>query len=272
MTDMSAFEGRLAMITGAGDGIGAMLARGFARAGMVVCVQDIRADAAKAVAQDIGNGAFPLAFDVSDRMACLEAAETLSSRGAPLSLLWANAGVGVGSPVLTGKPHQIEWAFSVNVLGIAWTAQAFVPLMTDADGPRHVGFTASSAALTAPAGDFPLYALSKHGTFAMADALSHELARDGVTSTILCPGLFNSEIWDGAKARPERFGGPRRMDPKIAGMWRNAKDPAVMWPAIADNIAAGGGLLICDPGAEDRPIRDRAKTRADWIAGAIVDV
>ncbi|MEM1150402.1 MAG: SDR family oxidoreductase, partial [Pseudomonadota bacterium] len=271
-TDLAAFEGRLGVVTGAGDGIGAMLARGLADAGMVVCVQDIREDAAGRVAEEIGGGAFPLAFDVSDRDACLAAADTLKARGAPLSLLWANAGVGVGSPVLKGKPHQIEWAFGVNVLGVVWTCQAFVPLMVDMRGPRHVGFTASSAALTAPEGDFPLYALSKHGTFAMADALSRELAKDGIPSTILCPGLFNSEIWDGAKARPERFGGPRRMDPKISGMWRNAKDPAAMWPAIAANIAAGGGLLVCDPGAEGRPIGDLSRDRADWIARSIVDV
>jgi len=272
MTDLSAFEGRLAMVTGAGDGIGAMLARGLGQAGMVVCVQDIREDAAARVAGEIGGEAFPLAFDVSDREACLAAAETLKAKAKPLALLWANAGVGVGSPVLKGKPHQIEWAFAVNVLGFAWTAQAFVPLMTDTSGPRHVGFTASSAALRAPEGNFPLYGLTKHGSFAMADALGRELATDGITSTILCPGLFNSEIWDGAKARPERFGGPRRMDPKISGMWRNAKDPAVMWPAIAANLSAGGGLLVCDPGADDRSIREAARDRADWIQGSVVDV
>lgn len=272
MTDLSAFSGRLAMVTGAGDGIGAMLARGLAEAGMRICVQDIREEAALAVADEIGGDAFALAFDVSDREACLTAAQTLKSRGMPLALLWANAGVGVGSPVLEGKPHQIEWGFGVNVMGVIWTLQAFAPLMDDAAGPRHVGFTASSAALTAPAGDFPLYGLTKHGTFAVADALSREVGAKGMTSTILCPGLFNSEIWDGAKARPERFGGPRRMAPKIAGMWRAAKDPAVMWPAIARNIAAGGGLLVCDPGAEGRPISELAEARAAWIQGAIIQV
>lgn len=272
MRDLSAYAGRLALVTGAGDGIGAMLARNLAAAGMVVCVQDIRADAAEQVAGEIGGEAFPLAFDVSDREACSVAAATLAKRGMPLSVLWANAGVGVGSKVLTGKPHAIEWAFSVNVLGIIWTVQAFAPLMSDAAGPRHVGFTASSAALRPPDGDFPLYALSKHGTFAAADALARELAGEGIESTLLCPGLFNSEIWDGAKARPERFGGPRRMDPAIATMWREAKDPQAMWPEIARVVAAGGGLLACDPGADGRTIREEAASRAAWINAAIVDV
>ena len=271
MSDLSAFEGRLALVTGAGDGIGAMLARNLSAAGMVVCVQDIRAEAAEQVAGEIGGEAFPLAFDVSDREACLEGARVLAEHGAPLSLLWANAGVGVGSKVVTGKANAIEWAFGVNVLGIIWTVQAFVPLMTDAAGPRHVGFTASSAALRPPDGDFPLYALSKHGTFAAADALARELAGQGIESTILCPGLFNSEIWDGAKARPERFGGPRRMDPAIATMWREAKDPQAMWPEIARVISAGGGLLACDPSGDER-IRKEAAGRAAWIDAAVVEV
>ena len=145
MAAINAFAGKLAMVTGAGDGIGEMLAREFSKAGMRVCVQDIRGDAAARVADEIGNGAFPLVFDVSDHDAAFSAAETLSNLG-PLSLLWVNAGVGVGSALLTGKQKAVEWALDVNVRGVIWTAQAFVPLMTDTTGPRHVGFTASTAA------------------------------------------------------------------------------------------------------------------------------
>ena len=64
--------------------------------------------------------------------------------------------------------------------------------MQDAEGPRHVGFTASTAALLSPAGAFLLYATTKHATFAFADALSVELEDQGIASTILCPGLAMS--------------------------------------------------------------------------------
>ena len=150
-----------------------MLARNLAAAGMRVCVQDIRLEAAERVASDIGGGAFPLAFDVSDRDACLSAAEKVGGQG-PLNLLWINAGVGVGSPVLTGKANAIEWGFDVNVRGVIWTAQAFVPLMEAANGACHVGVTASSASLRSPEGAFPLYATTKHGPFAGGEALKGE--------------------------------------------------------------------------------------------------
>jgi len=269
MTKLSEYQGKLAMVTGAGDGIGEMLAKQLAAAGLTVAVQDIRQDAAERVVSEIGGSAFPIVFDVSDRDACLAAADALRAHG-PLNLLWINAGVGVGSPILTGKPNAIEWALGVNVYGVIWTAQAFTPLMQDAEGPRHVGFTASTAALRSPAGAFPLYATTKHATFAFADALSAELEDQGIASTILCPGLLNTKIWDGARARPERFGGPRNMDPKIAKQWNEAKTPDLMWPQIARSITQGGGYLVCATDGDGTQTAFEARTQT--IASSIVHI
>jgi len=245
MSELSQFVGKTALVTGAGDGIGEMLAKGLAQAGMCVCVQDIRSEAAQRVAGEIGAGAFPLVADVSDPASLDAAAKELTGQGVNLNLLWLNAGVGVGAPVLGGKPNTINWAFGVNVLGVIWSMQAFWPLLETAEGPRHVGITASSASLIAPEGDFPLYAATKQGTFAVAEALAGELRAKDIGTTILCPGLLNTDIWDAARARPDRFGGVRRMDASIAGQWRAAKKPEAMWPHIAENIEAGGGYLVC---------------------------
>lgn len=270
MTALQDYVGKLALVTGAGDGIGEMLAKRFAKSGMRVCVQDIREEAAGRVADEIGDQAFALAFDVSDRDACFAAAEELKGQGEVLNLLWINAGVGVGAPMIAGRSNAVEWAFSVNVLGVIWTAQAFRPLMETAEGIRHVGVTASSASLRAPEGDFPLYATTKHGTFAVAEALRGELVGDGIGATILCPGLLNTDIWDGARARPERYGGERRMDPAIATTWREAKTPDVMWPHIEKTVAGGGGYLVCatDGGETQQAFEERAKA----ISGSIVEV
>lgn len=266
---LDAYRGKLAIVTGAGDGIGEMLARNLAEAGMQVGVQDIRAEAAERVAAEIGAGAFPLVFDVSDRDAAFAAAEDAKAKG-PLSLLWINAGVGVGSPILTGKANAIEWGFDVNVRGVVWTAQAFVPLMQEATGPRHVGITASTAALRPPEGDFPLYATTKHATFAVGEALRGELAGQGIEATILCPGLLNTKIWDGAKARPDRYGGVRHMDPSISKLWDDAKTPEVMWPDIERVIGEGGGYLVCATDQGDTKAVFEA--RAAQIANSIVEM
>ena len=251
---LSAFAGGTALVTGAGDGIGAMLARGFADSGMDVVVQDIREDAAQAVARSIGDRATAIGGDVSDPDGLAALAARLGDAGRTLNVLWLNAGVGVGAPVLTGRRNAIEWGFGVNVLGVVWSMQAFWPLLEVAEGPRHVGFTASSAALVSPEGDFPLYATTKHGTFAVAEALAAELAAKEVPSTILCPGLLNTNIWDAARARPDRFGGVRRMDDSTGDYWRAAQGPEVMWPHVAACVADGGGYLVCatDPDLEGR--------------------
>jgi len=268
MMDWSLYEGRTAMVTGAGDGIGKMLATKLTGAGMKVCVQDIRDDAANAVAEEIGDKAFPVAFDISDRDAVAAAAEQFRKDHGTLAMLWINAGVGVGASMLEGKPDQVRWAYDVNVLGSIWTAQCFVPLLEGQ--PSHVGITASTAALRPPEGDFPLYAATKHGTMAVAEALRGELAKRDIGTTILCPGLLNTEIWDGAKARPERYGGERRMDPKIAGMWRNAKTPDAMWQDIERVVLGGGGTLTC--ATDDGDTLQAMNKRIAGIADGLVEI
>ncbi len=253
------------MVTGSGDGIGKMLALQLAKAGMRVCVQDIRPEAAEAVAQEIGGDVPTMIFDISDRDAVEKAANDFHAQHGPLAMLWINAGVGVGASMLDGRPDQVRWAYDVNVLGAIWTAQCFVPLL---EGNRcHVGITASTAALRAPEGNFPLYAATKHGTMAVAEALRGELTVKNIESTILCPGLLNTEIWDGAKARPERFGGERRMDPKIATMWRDAQTPDVMWPYIEKVILGGGGTLTCatDSGETAKVMNERSSNIAEGL-------
>ena len=260
MTVLADFAGKTALVTGAGDGIGEMLARQFAASGLNVIVQDIRQEAAARVAREIGKQATPLVFDVSDREACVQAAEALEKQGTGINLLWINAGVGIGAPLIRAKPRDVEWAFSVNALGAIWTAQAFVPLLLQASGPRHLGITASTASLRSPEGPYPLYAMTKHASFAIGETLRAELAEEGIGTTILCPGLLNTNIWDGAKARPERFGGERHMDHAVGQMWREAKSPELMWPHIVSTIGEGGGYLVCatDEGDTLKAFRERS--------------
>jgi NADP-dependent 3-hydroxy acid dehydrogenase YdfG len=249
---MNPYAGKLALVTGAGDGIGAMLARGLAGWGMRVAVADIRIEAAQAMVDELGTGAFPLAFDVSDREACFAAAETMKADGETFAIIWANAGVGVGAGLLEGRPNAIEWAVSVNMLGAIWTMQAFAPLLAT-DELRHVGFTASTASLRQPEAQLSLYHVSKMAAFAAMDGMKAELSAKGIASTILFPGLLNTNIWDGARARPERFGGPKRMDAAISGRWTQAKDPMLLWPHIEQVVLGGGGYLTCatEPGMHE---------------------
>lgn len=264
--DFKALAGRLAIITGAAEGIGAMLAEGFARNGMDVALLDIQEEAAEATAArlraETGRDCFAVGVDVSDRAALVAAAADLAEKRSDWGVVWINAGVGVGAPLVGGNPRAVEWGYGVNALGAIWTAQAFLPHLFAQNetqkGARHIGFTASSAALAAPQAPLTLYAASKHASLGLAEGLRAEAAAHNVPMTILCPGLLNTDIWDAARARPEKFGGPKRMDPAISAQWKQALKPQTMWPHIAAKIANGGGYLTCLPPGDRRgDIEDR---------------
>lgn len=255
MSNLAAFKERWALVTGAGDGIGRALALGFAREGMNVVICDILGDTAQAVAEEakaIGVEARAISVDVSDREALIKAAADLQEAGVSPSLVWANAGVGAGASLIEGSQRAIEWAVSVNILSVAWTAQAFAPALIAMDGPRHFGVTASSASITDVTGPYTLYAASKQGTAGFAEALVAELTPHGVGVTILYPGLVNTNIWDAARARPERFGGVSRMPDQVGDYWRKAPGPEVLIAPVIDTIAAGGGRCVIDVAGDAR--------------------
>lgn len=257
MTLLSDYRGRWALITGAGDGIGRALALGFAGEGINVIALDIRADAAQTVASEaraLGVQARVLTADVSDRDAMLRVGQELVTAGHVPSILWVNAGVGAGTSLIEGSQRAIEWTMSVNVLGVAWTAQAFIPAMLKQDGPKHVGVTASSASIVDVQGPFTLYAASKQGTAAFGEALAAELKPKGVGVTILYPGLLNTNIWNAARARPDRFGGISVMPDHVGERWRQAQSPDIVVAPTLRTVAKGGGRVVVATDEQTMPL------------------
>ena len=270
MAALDAYAGQWCVVTGGAEGIGLAIARAFGGAGMRVALVDLRAEAAAAAAEQLGRegiSATAEVADVSDRAGIVAAAAALAARGVVPRLLFINAGIGAGPDVLTVRPNQAEWLYAVNALGVIWTAQAFVPAMIDGPRPAHVGITASSAAYRSPAAPFSLYAASKHATLALGEALRSELAGHGIGVTLFCPGLLNTAIWDGAKARPERFGGERRLDAGVGERWRAAPSPDRAMPALLATVAAGGGY--CAPFGNEPGSRDAFEERIAAMRGAI---
>lgn len=244
---MDRFKGRVAVITGGADGIGKALGIGLAKAGMRIALLDIRADAAGQAAGDIGDMARGYACDVTMKTSIEAAAIAVEADFGPVALLAANAGVGAAGGPLAAKDANIDWVLSVNQKGVLDTLRVFRPSMRDADGPRHVLITASSTSLVSPAASrLALYAASKHCTMGIAEAAASELAEEGIGTTILCPGLINTRIWDGARARPDQFGGPRLLPEETGEMWREKGMP-VEWVIEEALAAIDRGDRYCAP-------------------------
>lgn len=237
-------------ITGGADGIGLGLARALGRRGARVALLDIRAEAAEEAAAALkaeGIAADAFACDVSDATSVGAAASAVAAHfDGSLNLIWANAGVGAGGTISSASMRALEWVAAVNIWGMIHTVRAFLPLLRAAEGLRHIGFTASSNTLGhIPAGPLGIYAASKWAALGIAEAVVGEVASEGIGATIFCPGLLDTRIWDGARARPERFGGAVHQPEEAGELWRTTGMP-VDW-ACAEAIRAidEGRLYAC---------------------------
>ncbi|MEO0462077.1 MAG: SDR family NAD(P)-dependent oxidoreductase [Pseudomonadota bacterium] len=233
-----------AVITGAGRGIGRWLAQHFAAKGMRICALDIDAYEAEETARLCGDEARAHGCDVSDRAETGRVAEKLIAQGIEPSLLWINAGVGTADTVSGAKARTLDWLIGVNVMGPIHTAQAWLPSLRARTGARHVGITASSASVTPVSGPFTLYATTKQMTASIGEALTAELAEKDIGVTILCPGILNTQIWNAAQARPERFGGARQAPDELGNHWRAQPGPEVLEQGLEKTLAKGGGWCI----------------------------
>ncbi|MBV7266872.1 SDR family NAD(P)-dependent oxidoreductase [Erythrobacter ani] len=244
MTGFSPVKGEWAVITGAGRGIGRWLAQHFSAKGMRICALDIDAYEAEETARLCREGSRAHGCDVSDASETARVAEKLIAQGVEPSLLWINAGVGSADTVTNVKARTLDWLMGVNVMGPVHTAQAWLPALKARGGARHVGITASSASVVPVSGPFTLYATTKQMTAAIGEALTAELAGDGIGVTILCPGILNTQIWNAAQARPERFGGARSAPDELGDHWRAQPGPEVLERGLDQTLAKGGGWCI----------------------------
>ncbi|WP_138757229.1 SDR family oxidoreductase [Modestobacter altitudinis] len=171
------------VVTGAGSGIGAALARRFAAEGAAaVVVSDRDGDAARRVADEIGGTADTT--DVTDEAAVAALVErTLGAHGR-IDLFCSNAGVFSGGGVET--PTAVwEQVFAVNVLSQVYAARAVLPSMLERGSGYLLNVASAAGLLTAP-GDAP-YTVTKHGAVALAEWLAVTYGDRGIGVSVVCP-------------------------------------------------------------------------------------
>ncbi|MET3803638.1 NADP-dependent 3-hydroxy acid dehydrogenase YdfG [Nakamurella sp. UYEF19] len=177
---------KVAVITGAGSGIGAATARQLAAAGFHVVAAGRRLDRITEVANETGGTACQL--DVTDRDAVQAFAATL----ARVDVLFNNAGGAFGAdPIATGNPDDWEAMFQVNVMGTLHVTQALLPKLI-ASGAGTVVVMSSTAGFVAYEGGGG-YVAAKHGTHAIAATLRLELFDKPVRVIEIAPGMVRTD-------------------------------------------------------------------------------
>jgi NAD(P)-dependent dehydrogenase (short-subunit alcohol dehydrogenase family) len=208
---MKNFQGRTAVITGAGSGFGLEASRIAAREGMNVVMCDVQADALELAANEVrGLGAQVLVhwLDVA-KATDVEAlgAAVLAHFGAP-HLVFNNAGVGAGGLIWEHTLKDWEWVIGVNLMGVAHGVRVFTPMMlaaaqADPAYEGHIVNTASMAGLlNVP--NMGVYNVSKHAVVSLSETLYQDLAlvTDRIGASVLCPYFVPTGIHHSHRNRP----------------------------------------------------------------------
>lgn len=188
-------EGRRALITGAGSGIGRAMALCFAKEGADVAVNDIdpkRADETVAAVKALGRNAVSVAFDVTDLQAVESGVERANAALGGVDILCANAGIAPTVDFLDMTPQAWDRMIKVHLYGVFNCCKATAPQMVERSWGRII-ITTSMSAIN---GDVHLshYSAAKAGQIGFAKSLARELVAKGVTVNCIAPGLTKTNI------------------------------------------------------------------------------
>ena len=248
---MELVAGNVAVVTGAGSGIGLALAERFGRAGLHVVLADVQDDAVAEAAEKVaGHGVETLVVhtDVSKEAEVQALAAATLERFGAVHVVCNNAGVAALSDPWFGPLSAWEWVIGVNFWGVVHGCRAFLPHLA---GGGHIVNTASVAGLMPGFG--PSYDASKHAVVALTEDLFNTVKVAGlpIGVSVLCPGWVNTKIVDADRNWPAHLGARPDDDPAYSVFVDHARraiaegvTPASIADAVADAVIADRFWII----------------------------
>jgi NAD(P)-dependent dehydrogenase (short-subunit alcohol dehydrogenase family) len=247
-------QNHIAVVTGAGSGIGRAIALGYAREGAQVALLDSNEKSAEAAAQEIrdsGGQAESLKLDVTRRADCVAVAKRVAEQVGPVSVLVNNAGIARRNGML-GAPEKVidDWEsiIAINLTGVFNVTHAFLePLRATKGRIVNIGSIQSFVHLRQPSS--PAYTASKHGVLGLTRALAAELGKDGVRVNAIGPGFIATPLNAVTRAdRPELV----QMFMDHTPLGRPGQPEDIVGPAIflASDLSAyvTGSIVMADGG------------------------
>ncbi len=199
-------QGRVAVVTGAGSGIGRAIAKRLAEDTAKIAIWDINAAGAEETAKlirDAGGTALAIAADCSDKAAIRAAAQQTRSDLGPIAILVNNAGIAPFTPFLETDDALFDKVIRINLRGPWLVTRECLPDMLAAGWGRVINITSSSVQTGSPAQGH--YVSSKGGLVGMTKALALEFAPTGVTFNMIPPGFIDTPMLRAAPIDAEAF-------------------------------------------------------------------
>ena len=278
LTDL---EGRVAVVTGGGGGLGRAMGERFAQEGMKVALADVQQpvlDQTVAELRDQGLEVTGVVCDVSrwDDVARLRD-RTIETYGR-VHVLCNNAGIGVGAegPIWEHELNDWRWAIGVNVYGVIHGINAFVPHMIEHGEPGRVVNTSSPNGGITPLLGTPEYSVTKGAVVTLTEVLDAQLAaaESAIRASVLFPGphMLRTGLFDAWKTRPPELAKekPRSRDPitieEYEEMMRQAGVEVQYTPVeevagrVVDALRAGDFWIFPPSERADEQIRAKAES------------
>jgi NAD(P)-dependent dehydrogenase (short-subunit alcohol dehydrogenase family) len=191
---MGRLDGKVAVITGAGGGMGREAAVLFCEEGAQVCVADVDADAAEKTAADAGD-AFAIRVDVSDSDSVREMYEQTAERYGGIDVLYNNAGISPpdDDSILVTEPDAWQRVQDVNTKGVYLCCKHGIPHLLERGGGSVIN-VASFVALVGAATSQISYTASKGAVLSLSRELAVQFARQGIRVNALCPGPVETPL------------------------------------------------------------------------------
>ncbi len=247
----------VAVITGGASGIGLATAQRLAAMGLRLVIVDVRETLLEPAAEQLRQLGAPEVMasstDVSDREALVELETLVAERFGGTDILMNNAGIQPGSSLLDDPENWLH-ILGVNLGGIVYGTQVFVPRMIERGRPGLVINTGSKQGITTPPGD-PAYNVSKSGVKTFTEALAHELRNtEGhqLTAHLLIPGFVFTDLTRGSRTE------------KPTGAWT----PEQTAEFLFQSVERGDFYILCPDNDVSRELDEK---RMAWAIGDVIE-
>ncbi|MEM0985777.1 MAG: SDR family NAD(P)-dependent oxidoreductase [Pseudomonadota bacterium] len=203
---LTSLEGKTAFITGGAKGIGLGIAKALCARGANVMLADIDGDLLTEAAAPFGMQAGSVVCDVRDAQAVQAAAQATTDRFGKVHMVFNNAGVGGGGDPGQTPLEDWRWVVDINLMGVVYGVETFVPLIRSHGEGGYVVNTASMAGHVGSAQTGGPYNATKFAVVGYSETLRAQLQGDSIGCSVLCPGWVDTDIHLSGMRAPSRAG------------------------------------------------------------------